>query len=67
MEAAVGKPVGVAESCEKYVAFGEPHQLPEAVLPASDQDVFAGVQDDAAQGETRKDCYGEITANGSTL
>lgn len=67
MEAAVRKPVSVAKSCEKHIAFGELHHFPEAVLPTGDQDVFAGVHDDAAQGDTRKESYVAIISNCSTF
>lgn len=56
MEAAVWKPVSVAQACEKHVAFGEPHHLPDTVLPTGDKEVFVRVHDDATQGKRRKGC-----------
>ena len=67
VEAAIRKPVGVAQSCEKHIAFGEPHHLPDAVLPTGDEDVFVGVRGDATQGKRRKGSYGEVTVNGFIL
>lgn len=53
MEAAVRKPIRVAKSREKHIAFGNAHYLPEAVLTTSDKDVVTGVHGDAAQEERR--------------
>lgn len=53
MKAAGWQPVSVARSCKKYIALWEAHHLPEVILTAADQNVLAGVHDDAAQEEER--------------
>lgn len=66
MEAAVGQPVSVAMSREKHLALREAHHLPDVILPTGDQDVFAGVHEDAVQGERRM-LWGERTSVFRTL
>lgn len=53
MKAAGWQPVRVARSCKKYIALWEAHHIPETILTAADQNVLAGVHDDAAQEEER--------------